>query len=52
MQQQLPIKIERELEFLGVLSPKPEEIDDPITISPQEYKIIKMELDENGEPPF
>jgi len=52
MNYEIPIRLERDLQELGVLSICHEELDDPTQPEDREYVFRMPDLDENGEPPF
>jgi len=55
MEAPLPVSLELHLEFIGVLRRLPEEFvlaQDPKLNSLRSIEFRRVELDENGEPPF
>lgn len=55
MEAPLPVSLERHLEFIGVLRRLPEEYilaQDPKPKSLRSIEFRRVELDENGEPPW
>jgi hypothetical protein len=55
MEAPLPVKLERHLEFIGVLRRLPEEFilaQDPKLNSLRSIDFRRVELDANGEPPW